>query len=60
MTAQKFVLSASHFESVKDAEEKVNNWFRDGGQPVNKKVKLYQVTETYDLRLKFIKRKEKK
>jgi len=48
-----FALSATTFESIKDAEKKVNNWFNNGGDKLNHKTKLYKVTEEYIIKLKF-------
>lgn len=53
---KQFVLSASEFKSIEDAEAKVSNWY-DNGSLKSKKVKLYTVVEVYDLKLKFVKRK---
>ena len=53
-----FVLSSNHFETIKEAEVKINAWYRSGNLE-NKKVKLYKVVEVYDLGFKFVKRKKK-
>jgi hypothetical protein len=55
---KKFVLSASEFDNIKSAEEQVEDWQRNGTLKEN--TKLYVVTEVYDLKLKFTKRKEAK
>ena len=54
---KKFVLSSSQFETIKDAEKKATIWFHSG-QLKDRKVKLYEIKEVYDLKLKFIKRKK--
>ena len=51
-----FVLSSDEFESIKDAENKVNGWFGSGD--LKKKTRLYKVVETYSMKIKFIKRKK--
>jgi len=51
---KKFVLSASEFNTIDEAEEKVNDWWESGDLKI--KTKLYKVVEIYDLKLKFIKR----
>ena len=53
---KKFTLSATTFDDIKSAEAKVNGWWKSGNLK-NEKVKLFKVVETYDLKLKFIKRK---
>jgi len=55
---KKFVLSASEFDDIKSAERQVEDWQRNG--TLKEDTKLYVVTEIYDLKLKFIKRKEAK
>jgi hypothetical protein len=55
---KKFVLSASEFDSIKSAERQVEDWQREG--TLKEDTKLYVVKEIYDLKLKFIKRKEDK
>jgi len=52
---KKFVLSASEFDTIKKAEDKVNGWWRAGD--LNKIPNLYRVVEVYNLKLKFVKRK---
>ncbi len=52
----KFVLSESEFKSVKSAEDKVTEWWKSRSLKT-KNIKLYKVTEIYDLKLKFVKRK---
>lgn len=61
MPPDSFVLSSSQFDTIKDAENKVNGWMQSGNldHPI-KKIKLYKAIETYDLHLKFVKRKKKK
>ena len=54
---KKYVLSSKEFDQIKDAENKVNGWFHGGEQQLNRKTKLYKVTETYSIRLKFVKQK---
>ena len=54
----KFVLSASEFNTVKKAEAKVAQWWKSGSLETDN-VKLYKIVEIYDLKLKFVKRKEK-
>jgi len=56
---RKFVLSSTPFIKILDAEKKVTGWWT-GGDKINKGLKLYEVKSTYDLKLKFVKRKEKK
>lgn len=53
----KFVLSRSHFKSIKDAEKKVTQWWKEGTLK-DDDVKLYKIVETYELGLKFIKKKK--
>ncbi len=53
---KQFVLSQSEFESIRKAEDKVNEWYETGNLDSGK-VKLYKVVEVYDLRLGFKKRK---
>ncbi len=55
---KKFVLSASEFDSIKSAERQVEDWQRNG--TLKEDTKLYVVSEIYDLKLKFVKRKENK
>ena len=55
MTRQ-FVLSESEFKSIKKAEKKVTEWWKSGSLKSGM-VKLYEVKEIYDLKLKFVKRK---
>jgi len=52
---KKFVLSASEFNTVKEAENKVAVWNKD--DDLNMDTKLYKIVEVYDLKLKFVKRK---
>lgn len=56
MKSKKLVLSRSEFFTVKEAEDKVNGWWTGGSLKLG--TKLYEVTEVYDLRLKYIKRKK--
>ena len=56
---KQFVLSSSHFDSKADAERRVNGWWHSDNLKTEN-VKMYRVVETYDLQLKFIKRKDKK
>lgn len=51
-----FVLSKSEFEDIKSAENKVNCW-HENGTLESTNVKLFKVVEVYDLKMKFIKRK---
>lgn len=53
-----FVLSESGFDTVKEAENKINGWWQSGDLK-SKKVKLYKVVEIYDLKLSFKKRRKK-
>lgn len=55
---KKFVLSSSGFDSIKDAESKVNMWW-ENGKLSKKEVKLYKVERVYDLKLKFVERRRK-
>jgi len=55
---KKFVLSSTGFDKIKDAEKTVTKWSEDGTLK-NNTTKLYKVTEVYDLKLKFVKRKAK-
>jgi hypothetical protein len=55
---KQFVLSSSEFEDIKSAEKKVQGWLSSGN--LNRKVKLYLVTEVYDLWVGFVKRKQPK
>jgi len=57
MSKKQFVLSSTPFTSIKHAEKKINGWYQ-GGKLKNNNVKLFKVTETYDLKLKFVKRKK--
>lgn len=57
--SEQFVLSSSGFGNVKKAEAVVTQWWKKGSLK-NDDVKLYRVVEVYDLKLKFVKRKEKK
>ena len=52
---KQFVLSASEFDTTKEAEEQVTQWLNDDSLKLN--TKLYKVVEIYDLKLKFVKRK---
>lgn len=52
---KQFVLSSREFDTIRDAEEKVNGYFSSG--ELKKGVKLYEVKKMYDMRIKFIKRK---
>ena len=52
----KFVLSASEFDDIKSAEEQVREWQENG--TLKGDTKLYVVSEVYDLKLKFIRRKK--
>lgn len=52
----RFVLSSSEFDGVKSAEKVVSGWYKSGSLK-NLDVKLYKVVEVYDLKLKFVKRK---
>lgn len=54
----KFVLSTKEFETIKEAENKVNGWFQSGD--LTKGTRLYEVKSAYYLKLKFVKRKEPK
>jgi len=54
---KQFVLSQSEFDTIKEAEQKVNNWWKSDSLD-NNKVKLYKVVEVYDLKFKFVKRDE--
>lgn len=54
---EKYVISANEFSSVKEAEDKMDGWWT-GGQEIKKKTKLYKITEIYDLKLRFVKRKK--
>ena len=57
--AKKFVLSASEFKTIEEAENKVNGWFQSNAMELKKKTKLYKVTaEVYDMKLKFVRRKK--
>ena len=56
---KRFVLSASEFKNISDAEKKVTAWWENGTLKENA-VKLYEVVSVYDLKLKFIKVKENK
>jgi hypothetical protein len=49
-----FVLSRHGFDSVKDAEKKVNIWYQNGQSEKN--TKLYKVIEVYDQVIRFKKR----
>lgn len=53
---KQFVLSASEFNDIKKAEAKVSEWWEKGTLK-NEAVKLYRITEIYDLKLKFVKGK---
>ena len=53
----KFVLSASEFKDIKSAEKKAEEWQED--ETLKKDTKLYAISAVYDLKLKFVKRKEK-
>ena len=53
---KRFVLSASEFKSIPFAEAKVTSWWKNGTLK-QEDVKLYEVKEIYDLRLKFVKQK---
>lgn len=53
---KKIVLSSSEFRNLKEAEEKINSWYKSGTD-FNKKTKAYKIVEIYDLKLKFVKRK---
>lgn len=55
---KQFVLSASEFETIAEAESKINGWYHSGDLKTPK-TKLYKVTEVYDLKLKYVKRKTK-
>ena len=55
---KKFVLSASEFDDIKSAEEQVEEW--NEHETLKYGTKLYKVSEVYDLKRKFVKRKEKK
>ena len=59
MLKNKFVLSSSEFTGIKSAEAKVSEW-QERGTLENNDVKLYRVVEIYDLKFKFVKRKESK
>jgi len=52
-----FVLSASKFDTIKKAEEIVNKWWVNGTLD-NENLKLYKITEVYNLKLKFSKEKK--
>jgi len=52
-----YVISTREFESVKDAENKVNGRFQSGDKQLNQSTRLYRVVEKYSLRLKFVKQK---
>ena len=49
---KQFVLSASEFESKSEAEKKVNEWWKQG-KLEKKDIKLYEVKEIYELKMKF-------
>jgi len=53
---KQFVLSASEFSDIKKAEAKVSEWWEKRSLK-NGDIKLYKVSEIYDLKLKFISRK---
>lgn len=53
---KEYVLSSTGFANKKKAEEKVNNWWKNG-RLEGTDTKLYKVVEVYDLELKFVKRK---
>ena len=59
MGNNKFVLSSSEFTDLKSAEEKVTSWWKNGTLK-KENVKLYEVVSIYDLKLKFVKRKNVK
>jgi len=54
-TKKKFVLSATGFGTIKEAEEQVGEWWK--GDKLNPKTKLYEVRGVYGLRLRFEKEK---
>lgn len=58
MSKQKYVLSRKKFDSIKDAEKLVNGWYGSGD--LEHGTRLFKVVETYDLKLKFVKRKVRK
>ena len=55
MPKNKFVLSASEYNSIKEAEAKIEEWQEE--EDLKSGTKLYKVVEIYDLKLKFVKRK---
>jgi hypothetical protein len=56
--SKKFVISSTEINNIMDAENIVSYWSKHGKlkRPIGE-IKLFKVVETYDLRLKFIKRK---
>ena len=53
----KFVLSSSDFDTIKEAEKKIDEWHNSG--TLESDTKLYKVTEVYNQKLKFSKRRKK-
>lgn len=53
--SKKFVVSSHHYESLKEAEQKVTGWLM-GGQ-FDQKCRLYRIVEEYRPTIKFIKTK---
>jgi len=52
-----FVLSSKKFETIKDAETKVQGWYSSGD--LKQGTKLYEIKAVYNLKLKFVKGKLK-
>jgi len=52
-----FVLSKDYFDTIKEAEDKVNGWFTSGD--LKKGTRLYRAVESYSMRIKFQKPHEK-
>jgi len=55
----KFVLSANEFDTIEEAENRVNGWWTGDGKELKKKTKLYKITKVYELKLKFVERKKR-
>jgi hypothetical protein len=58
MSKQRYVLSKRKFHTIKEVEKLVNGWYGSGD--LEHGTRLFKVVETYDLKLKFVKRKDKK
>jgi hypothetical protein len=58
MSKQRYVLSKRKFDTIKEVEKLVNGWYGSGD--LEHGTRLFKVVETYDLKLKFVKRKDKK